>query len=85
MYPYPYLQLHDHGIAASSTSTYFVELWDVGGSPSHRKGRVAFYQQVHGELPLGYLTKFQLGGGGALRLTLVILHRLIQYLLILDS
>lgn len=43
------LQLHEYGKTLSSpSSTYFLEFWDVGGSPSHSKGRAVFYQQANG-------------------------------------
>jgi hypothetical protein len=41
-------QIHDYGKALSSSTSYFLEFWDVGGSPSHKKGRPVFYQNVNG-------------------------------------
>eukprot|EP00123_Amoebidium_parasiticum_P010786 comp20318_c0_seq1/m.25557 comp20318_c0_seq1/g.25557 ORF comp20318_c0_seq1/g.25557 comp20318_c0_seq1/m.25557 type:complete len:275 (-) comp20318_c0_seq1:444-1268(-) len=37
------IKLHEH-----EGSTWEVELWDIGGSAAHRKGRPMFYQGVHG-------------------------------------
>jgi len=42
------LQLHEYGKTLSSSS-YFLEFWDIGGSPSHSKGRTVFYQQANGK------------------------------------
>lgn len=50
------LQLHEYGKTLSSpSSTYFLEFWDVGGSPSHSNGRAVFYQQANGELHVQYV------------------------------
>ena len=42
------VQLHDFGPSTSTSSSYFLELWDVGGSPSHKRGRQIFYQNANG-------------------------------------
>ncbi len=42
------VQLHDFGPSTSTSSSYFLELWDIGGSPSHKRGRQIFYQNANG-------------------------------------
>ena len=54
--PPSFPQIHDYGRSLSSSSSYYVELWDVGGSPNHRQGRAVFYQQVNGIILVHDLT-----------------------------
>lgn len=42
------VKLHEYKEGTPSQRTHFVELWDVGGSISHRNTRGVFYQSVHG-------------------------------------
>lgn len=42
------LQLHDYGQFSGHASSYFLEFWDVGGAPYHKKGRPVFFQNVNG-------------------------------------
>jgi Rab-like protein 3 len=50
------VKIHDYGRSLSSSSSYFLELWDVGGSPSHMAGRAVFYQQTNGIILVHDLT-----------------------------
>lgn len=52
----PLAQIHDYGRSLSSSSSYFLELWDIGGSPAHKQGRAVFYQQVNGIILVHDLT-----------------------------
>ena len=42
------IKLHDFNKGGSSQSC-FIELWDVGGSPTYSNGRTVFYNQINGE------------------------------------
>ena len=37
------MKLHDY-----KGKDYFLEFWDIGGSPNYRNGRAVFYNQIHG-------------------------------------
>ncbi|KAL5457220.1 hypothetical protein EMCRGX_G034465 [Ephydatia muelleri] len=41
------VKLHEYG-TGSLTQPYFLEFWDVGGSPAHANGRQVFYHQANG-------------------------------------
>lgn len=43
------VKLHEYKEGTPHQKTYFIELWDVGGSSSHRNTRCVFYNPVHGE------------------------------------
>ena len=45
--PFLFGQLHEYG-TGSLTQPYFLEFWDVGGSPAHANGRQVFYHQANG-------------------------------------
>lgn len=42
------VRIHEFREGTPSHRPYFVELWDVGGSGSHRNARHVFYTPVHG-------------------------------------
>lgn len=42
------VKLHEYKEGTAAQHTYFIELWDVGGSISHRNTRGVFYNPVHG-------------------------------------
>lgn len=42
------VRLHEYREGTSSQKTYFVELWDIGGSCGHRNTRSVFYTPAHG-------------------------------------
>ncbi|KAG8223848.1 hypothetical protein J437_LFUL007869 [Ladona fulva] len=42
------VMLHEYKEGTPYQKTYFVELWDIGGSSSHRNTRSVFYQPTHG-------------------------------------
>lgn len=42
------VKLHEYKEGTPQQKTYFIELWDVGGSSSHRNARHVFYLGVHG-------------------------------------
>lgn len=55
------VKLHEFKEGTPSQKTYFIELWDVGGSSQHRNARSVFYNPTHGEIDFYYNTKvFQL-------------------------
>lgn len=39
------VKLHDY-----SGKDYFLEFWDIGGSPNYVNGRAVFYNQIHGTI-----------------------------------
>ena len=43
------VRLHDYNKVTSSP-TYFIEFWDVGGTFGHEKGRSIFYNSINGDL-----------------------------------
>lgn len=43
------VKLHRFKEGTQAQNTFFVELWDVGGSNGHRITRNVFYQPTHGE------------------------------------
>lgn len=42
------VKLHDYKAGTPGEKTFFVELWDIGGSTSHQNSRSIFYNSVHG-------------------------------------
>lgn len=42
------VKLHEYREGTASQKTYFVELWDIGGSSSHSSARAVFYNSFHG-------------------------------------
>jgi len=42
------VKLHEYREGTSAQKTYFVELWDIGGSSGHRNTRSVFYTPAHG-------------------------------------
>lgn len=42
------VKLHEYKEDTSSQKTFFIELFDIGGSLSHKNSRGVFYQQVNG-------------------------------------
>lgn len=45
------VKLHKYKEGTQAQNTFFVELWDVGGSNGHRNTRDVFYQPTHGMDP----------------------------------
>ncbi|XP_052871820.1 rab-like protein 3 [Anopheles cruzii] len=50
------VKLHEYKEGTSSQNTFFVELWDVGGSISHTNARGVFYHPTHGMVLVHDLT-----------------------------
>ncbi|XP_065214281.1 rab-like protein 3 [Planococcus citri] len=50
------VKLHEYKEGTPQQKTYFIELWDVGGSSSHRNTRHVFYSGVHGVILVHDLT-----------------------------
>lgn len=50
------VKLHEYKEGTPFEKTYFVELWDVGGSSSHRNSRAIFYNSFHGIILVHDLT-----------------------------
>ncbi|XP_063227736.1 rab-like protein 3 [Bacillus rossius redtenbacheri] len=50
------VKLHEFKEGTPLQKTYFVELWDVGGSSSHRNTRSVFYTPTHGIILVHDLT-----------------------------
>ncbi|XP_041353516.1 rab-like protein 3 [Gigantopelta aegis] len=50
------VKLHEYHAALPSEKTYFLELWDIGGSSSHRSSRSIFYNSVNGIILVHDLT-----------------------------
>ena len=44
------VKLHDYREGTSFQKTYFVELWDIGGSSGHQNARSVFYTPAHGNV-----------------------------------
>lgn len=44
------VKLHEYREGTSAQKTFFVELWDVGGSSGHKNTRSVFYTPAHGKL-----------------------------------
>ena len=42
------VKLHEYREGTAAQKTYWIELWDVGGSHSHRNSRHVFYNNFHG-------------------------------------
>ncbi|XP_039293276.1 rab-like protein 3 isoform X1 [Nilaparvata lugens] len=42
------VKLHEYKEGTPQQKTYFIELWDVGGSSNHRNSRCVFHNSVHG-------------------------------------
>jgi len=43
------VKLHEYKEGTPDQKTYIIELWDIGGSSSHRNTRSVFYNPTHGE------------------------------------
>uniref|UniRef100_A0A1B6G0S0 Rab-like protein 3 n=1 Tax=Cuerna arida TaxID=1464854 RepID=A0A1B6G0S0_9HEMI len=50
------VKLHEYEEGTPKQKTYFIELWDVGGSSSHQNARGVFYNSVHGIILVHDLT-----------------------------
>ncbi|XP_071519764.1 rab-like protein 3 isoform X2 [Panulirus ornatus] len=50
------VRVHEYREGTPSQRQYFVELWDVGGSNSHKNARHVFYNHVHGIILVHDLT-----------------------------
>ncbi|XP_021931713.1 uncharacterized protein LOC110835623 isoform X6 [Zootermopsis nevadensis] len=50
------VKLHEYKEGTPDQKTYFVELWDIGGSSSHRNTRSVFYNPTHGIILVHDLT-----------------------------
>ncbi|KAL5010096.1 hypothetical protein ScPMuIL_012401 [Solemya velum] len=50
------VKLHEYKVGTPVEKTFFVELWDVGGSTSHQNSRSIFYNPVHGMILVHDLT-----------------------------
>jgi len=52
------VKLHDYNCKAGTPQqkTYFVDLWDIGGSSSHQNSRCVFYNGVNGIILVHDLT-----------------------------
>ncbi|XP_048766702.1 rab-like protein 3 isoform X2 [Ostrea edulis] len=42
------VKLHDYKAGTPGERSYFIEMWDIGGSTSHQNSRSIFYHSVHG-------------------------------------
>uniref|UniRef100_A0A069DPW4 Putative rab subfamily protein of small gtpase n=1 Tax=Panstrongylus megistus TaxID=65343 RepID=A0A069DPW4_9HEMI len=50
------VKLHEFREGTQYQKTYFIELWDIGGSSNHRNTRSVFYNSVHGLILVHDLT-----------------------------
>lgn len=50
------VKLHEYKEGTPDQKTYFIELWDIGGSSSHRNTRSVFYNPAHGIILVHDLT-----------------------------
>ncbi|XP_035785674.1 rab-like protein 3 isoform X2 [Anopheles albimanus] len=50
------VKLHEYKEGTASQNTFFIELWDVGGSISHKNTRGVFYNPTHGIILVHDLT-----------------------------
>ncbi|GIY99970.1 rab-like protein 3 [Caerostris extrusa] len=50
------VKLHEFKEGTPFQKTYFIEMWDVGGSSSHRNSRSIFYNSFHGVILVHDLT-----------------------------
>lgn len=50
------VKLHEYKEGTPSQKTFFIELWDIGGSISHKNTRGVFYQPTHGIILVHDLT-----------------------------
>ncbi|GLG99504.1 hypothetical protein R5R35_008381 [Gryllus longicercus] len=50
------VKLHEYKEGTPYQKTYFIELWDIGGSHSHRNTRSVFYNPTHGIILVHDLT-----------------------------
>lgn len=48
--------MHEYKEGTPSQKTYFIELWDIGGSSGHANSRNVFYTSVHGAILVHDLT-----------------------------
>ena len=53
------VKLHEYREGTSLQKTYFVELWDIGGSQGHRNTRSVFYTPAHGTIYLAIIRQQQ--------------------------
>lgn len=44
-----FVEVHEYKEGTPSQKSYFVELWDIGGSINHANSRQLYYNPVHGE------------------------------------
>lgn len=51
------VKLHEYKEGTPNQKTYFIELWDIGGSQSHQNTRRVFYNPTHGILYLNFHIK----------------------------
>jgi Rab-like protein 3 len=50
------VKLHEFKEDTAQQKTYFIELWDIGGSLSHKYSRSVFYSQINGIILVHDLT-----------------------------
>lgn len=50
------VKLHEYKEGTSAQKTFFIELWDIGGSANHKNARQVFYQPTHGIILVHDLT-----------------------------
>lgn len=50
------VKLHEYKEGTPSQNTFFIELWDIGGSVSHTNTRGVFYNPCHGIILVHDLT-----------------------------
>lgn len=50
------VRLHEYKEGTPLQNSYFIELWDVGGSASHKNARGVFYTPTHGIILVHDLT-----------------------------
>lgn len=50
------VKLHEYKEGTPLQKTYFIEMWDIGGSNSHRNSRSVFYGSFHGVILVHDLT-----------------------------
>ncbi|CAM1295481.1 RABL3 (predicted) [Pycnogonum litorale] len=50
------VKLHDYKVGTPTEKTYFVELWDIGASNSHKNSRALFYHSLNGIILVHDLT-----------------------------
>lgn len=50
------VKIHEYKEGTPSQKTYFLELWDIGGSSAHENSRTVFYNAFHGIILVHDLT-----------------------------